>query len=192
MTVREARDTRVTALALEAGRGNPDALEEFIRATQADVWRLVRHLGGADVADDLAQETYARALVSLPGFVGRSSARAWLLAIARRAVVDHFRSLACRPRTSAGTDVAVAADRQRLRAGLSPGPEDVVGLHLLLEGLDPARREVLVLTQVLGLSYAEVAQICGCPVGTVRSRVARAREDMIRAMAHGDRDVDAG
>jgi RNA polymerase sigma-70 factor (ECF subfamily) len=47
--------------------------------------------------------------------------------------------------------------------------------------LTPQRREALVLTQVLGLSYADAAEVCGCPVGTVRSRVARAREDLLRA-----------
>ncbi|HKN55689.1 MAG TPA: sigma factor-like helix-turn-helix DNA-binding protein, partial [Amycolatopsis sp.] len=61
------------------------------------------------------------------------------------------------------------------------GFEDMVELRLLLDGLDPERREVLVLTQVLGLSYAEAADVCGCPVGTVRSRVARAREDLLDA-----------
>jgi RNA polymerase sigma-70 factor, ECF subfamily len=50
----------------------------------------------------------------------------------------------------------------------------------------PERREAFVLTQVAGLSYAEAAEICGCPVGTIRSRVARAREDLV--VAHRDTD----
>ena len=48
----------------------------------------------------------------------------------------------------------------------------------LLAALDPDRRAAFVLTQMLGCSYAETAAICGCPVGTIRSRVARAREDL--------------
>ncbi|WP_084678560.1 sigma factor-like helix-turn-helix DNA-binding protein [Actinopolymorpha alba] len=55
--------------------------------------------------------------------------------------------------------------------------------------MDPERREALVLTQVLGLSYAEVAEICGCPIGTVRSRIARARDDLLRA--DGQREAGA-
>lgn len=52
---------------------------------------------------------------------------------------------------------------------------------MLLDGLAPDRRDALVLTQVLGLSYDEAAEICGCPLGTIRSRVARARDDLITA-----------
>ena len=55
-------------------------------------------------------------------------------------------------------------------------------LRTLVDDLDADRREAFVLTQVLDLSYAEAAEVCGCPVGTIRSRVARAREDLITAM----------
>lgn len=67
--------------------------------------------------------------------------------------------------------------------------EDIVEIRMLLDGVDPDRREALLLTQVLGLSYAEAAEICGCPVGTIRSRVARARDDLLRA---GNQDQSAG
>ena len=67
--------------------------------------------------------------------------------------------------------------------------EDIVEIRMLLDGVDSDRREALLLTQVLGLSYAEAAEICGCPVGTIRSRVARARDDLLRA---GNQDQSAG
>jgi RNA polymerase sigma-70 factor (ECF subfamily) len=67
----------------------------------------------------------------------------------------------------------MAGDHQVL-----PDPADAVLLVQLLAGLDPLRRAAFVLTQLLGLSYAEAAQVCGCPVGTIRSRVARARADL--------------
>ena len=60
-------------------------------------------------------------------------------------------------------------------------------IRILLDGLDPERREALVLTQILGLSYVEAAGVCGCPIGTIRSRVARARDDLLRAASQGDR-----
>jgi RNA polymerase sigma-70 factor (ECF subfamily) len=66
--------------------------------------------------------------------------------------------------------------------------EDIIEIRMLLDGLDTDRRHALMLTQVLGLSYAEAAEVCGCPVGTIRSRVARAREDLITA-AHRDDQV---
>lgn len=170
----------MTALALAAGAGDRDALERFVRSTQRDVWRLVAHLGGIGVADDLTQEVYLRALRSLPGFEGRSSARTWLLSIARRTVVDHIRAAVARPSIAWSADYLLASDADRYaKHTRSAGFEDVVELNVMLAGLAPERREALLLTQVLGLSYAEAAEVAGCPIGTVRSRVARAREDLI-------------
>ncbi|MBE8517378.1 sigma-70 family RNA polymerase sigma factor [Amycolatopsis sp. H6(2020)] len=176
---RNRDDERITALALAAARGDQRAYEEWVRSTQADVWRFVAHLTDSVVADDLTQETYARAVTSLTRFAGRSSSRTWLLSIARRAVVDHFRARSARPQLS-GQDWTDAVEGRSARAD-SSGFEDVVEAGLLLRDLDDERREALVLTQLLGYTYAEVAEICGCPIGTVRSRVARAREDLLAA-----------
>jgi len=181
-------DDATTALALAAGAGDRDALERFVRATQRDVWRLVAHLANVGAADDLTQEVYLRALRSLPGFEGRSSARTWLLSIARRTVVDHIRAAVARPSIAWSTDYLEAADATAHR-GPRTGFEDVVELNVMLDGLAPERREALVLTQVFGLSYAEVADICDCPIGTVRSRVARARDDLLRATGQEDSGV---
>jgi RNA polymerase sigma-70 factor (ECF subfamily) len=169
----------VTALALAAGAGDRAALERFVLLTQRDVWRLVAHLAGVQLADDLTQETYLRAIPSLARFAGRSSARTWLVSIARRVVVDHIRARRTRPRTTGRVDWTAASDRRQAVAhGTVAGFEDVVELNVLLDQLEPERREALVLTQVLGLSYAEAAEVCRCPVGTIRSRVARARDDL--------------
>lgn len=173
----------LTELALAAGRGDRAALDEFIRATERDVWRTVAFLADPGSADDLTQETYLRVIGALPRFAGRSSARTWLLSIARRVVVDQIRRNQARPRTTSQID---------LEGLLSASPaaarfEDVVEIRMLLDGLEPNRRDALVLTQVLGLSYAEAAEVSGCPLGTIRSRVARAREDLIAAAQRDDR-----
>lgn len=176
----------LTELAIAAGKGDRGALERFVRASQRDVWRLVAHLAGVGLADDLTQETYLRALPSLRSFAGRSTARTWLMSIARRVVVDHIRMVTSRPRTTGAVDWTQAADR--LQAGATAGFEDVVEVNVLLDGLMPERREALVLTQVLGMSYVEAADVCGVPVGTIRSRVARARQDLLdtdEARRHG-------
>ena len=94
-------DAYVTDLALRAGRGDKHALTEFIRLTQNDVWRLLAHLAGPQHADDLTQETYLRVLGSLPRFQARSTARTWILSLARRAWVDSVRHDMARPRKSA-------------------------------------------------------------------------------------------
>jgi len=170
-------DDQVTRLALAAGTGDDRALDEFIRATRRDVWRCVAFLGDPGTADDLTQETYLRAIGALPRFTAASSARTWLLSIARRAVVDHIRHNQARPRTTQVDDLEAVVQLRRPAGRF----EDVVEVRLLLDGLSAERREALMLTQVLGLSYAEAAEVSGCPVGTIRSRVARAREDLLAA-----------
>ena len=77
-----------------------------------------------------------------------------------------------------------------MRAGATRrAGDEAVLLAQLVAALDPDRHEAFVLTQVLDLSYAEAAQVCGCPVGTIRSRVARAREDLVRALGDGANDI---
>ena len=166
----------ITALALAAGQGDRTALDRFIRATERDVWRTVAFLADRGSADDLTQETYLRAIGALPRFAGRSSARTWLLSIARRVVVDQVRRNQARPRTTS-FDLDGLLSRPQHTARF----EDVVEARILLDGLSPERRDALVLTQLLGLSYGEAAEVCGCPLGTIRSRVARARDDLIAA-----------
>lgn len=187
------RDAEVTRLALAAGRGDNDALGQFVKYTQRDVWRLVAYLSNVGTADDLTQETFLRAIGSLPSFSGRSSARTWLLSIARRVVVDQIRRDRCRPRTCAATDLSNVVELSRFRGDRQAvaGFEDIVELQILLDGLDVERRQALLLTQVLGLTYAEAATVCGCPVGTIRSRVARAREQLLAASAQRVGDVQA-
>ena len=104
-------DDYVTDLALKAGRGDRAALNDFIALTQDDVWRLLAHLAGREYADDLTQETYLRVLKSLPRFAGRSSARTWLLSLARRTWVDSVRHDMARPRKSAAEYEDVAAEQ---------------------------------------------------------------------------------
>jgi RNA polymerase sigma-70 factor, ECF subfamily len=173
-------DEAVTALALSAARGNERALEAFIKATQHDVWRFVTYLSDAGSADDLTQETFLRAIGAIERFEGRSSARTWLLAIARRVVADHIRHAQSRPRTAA------VYSEQLLHGGShSRGFEDLVEVTTMIAGLNTEQREALLLTQLLGLPYADAAAVCGCPVGTIRSRVARARDALL---ADAERD----
>jgi RNA polymerase sigma-70 factor (ECF subfamily) len=175
-----SNDARTTALALAAGAGDRDALTAFVRATQRDVFRFLYHLCERNEAEDLTQETYLRALRALPRFAGRSCARTWLLSIARRVAADQIRRTMTRPRTTAveDWDTVVAVNPPHRRSGFDEG----ILLRELVAVLEPDRRDAFVLTQMLGLDYAATAEVCGCPIGTIRSRVARAREDLIRAM----------
>lgn len=164
-----------TGWALTARGGDPTAQAAFVRLTQAEVWRFVAALLHPDDADDLTQETYLRAFRALPSFEGRSSARTWLLGIARRACADHLRTVVRRRRL----DERLAAQAHTEHP--YPDPAGHLGAADLLRRLPADRREAFVLTQVLGLSYAEAAAVAGVPVGTIRSRVARARNDLVEA-----------
>ncbi|MFI8191780.1 sigma-70 family RNA polymerase sigma factor [Streptomyces sp. NPDC085946] len=189
-TTTPSADEAATAWALAARGGDSDAVDRFVRALHRDVVRYVAHLSGDPQAvDDLTQDTFLRALGSLHRFEGRSSARSWLLAIARRAVADSHRYAAVRPRPADTADWRLAVERVQPR-GL-PGFDDGVVLLDLLASLPAERREAFVLTQLLGLPYAEAAARSGCPVGTVRSRVARARAALTALLAEGDEAVPA-
>jgi RNA polymerase sigma-70 factor, ECF subfamily len=165
---------RLTHLAHAARSGDRDATRALIDASYAEVWRLCAALVDRQTADDLAQESVLRALRALRSFRGDSSARVWMLAIARRACMDELR----------------ARHRQRHRhqrllsthaAEPATAPDHAAGVATqdLLSGLDPDRRAAFVLTQLLRLSYQDAASICECPPGTIRSRVARARDQLI-------------
>jgi RNA polymerase sigma-70 factor (ECF subfamily) len=163
-------------LADRAATGDPTAQAELIRLTQADVWRLCAHLADRQVAEDLTQETFLRALPALARYEGRASLRTWLLSIARRVCADHLRTRKRRGfvLVGEGTDLAdLVRDAPADEVGGTVAAQDV------LDRLEPERREAFVLTQLVGCSYLEAAEICGVPVGTIRSRVARAREQLL-------------
>ncbi|MFF1408809.1 sigma-70 family RNA polymerase sigma factor [Streptomyces sp. NPDC058289] len=178
-------DEAVTLLALAARDGDPVAVDQFVRALHRDVRRYVAYLSAdPQSAEDLTQETFLRALGSLHRFEGRSSARTWLLSIARRTVVDSLRHKAARPKIADRDDWQTAAEQSQPRD--VPGFEDGVALAELLAAIPAERREVFVLTQLMGLPYAEAALMLGCPIGTVRSRVARARSSLIDLLEDTD------
>src|SRR5690349_20515187 len=166
-----------TALALAARRGDAVAQAAFVRATQTDVWRFCAALVDPGVADDLTQDTFLRAFKALGTIEGRSSARTWLLGIARRACADHLRAVVRRRRL----DARLAA--QATTELPVPDPAHRLATADLLGRLSEERRTAFVLTQVLGLSYAEAAEVEEVPVGTIRSRVARARDELVAAVA---------
>jgi RNA polymerase sigma-70 factor (ECF subfamily) len=168
----------LTRLALKARAGDVDALEGFVEASYDQVWRFCSGLSDPSNADDLAQETFLRAVRSLPGFRGESAARTWLLGIARHVCLDHHRSTARRRRR----DSELRSPGHARRAEW-PDASSAVAAGDLLGRLDSDRRLAFVLTALVGLSYSEAAAVCECPVGTIRSRVARARSDLIAWLA---------
>ncbi|MDQ0313836.1 sigma-70 family RNA polymerase sigma factor [Amorphus orientalis] len=126
--------------------------------------------GNADQADDLVQEALMKAWTSLDRFQPGTNMRAWLFTILRNAFYSEFRK---KRREVEDADGAMAAK-------LSSHPEqlghmDFDDFRRVLDELPSDQREALILIGASGFSYEEAAEICGCAVGTVKSRVNRAR-----------------
>ena len=167
----------LTRLALAAAGGDRVATTAFVRQTQPDVWRLCARLGDRADADDLTQEVYLRALPALARFRGDSSVRTWLLQITRHVCADHVRR-----RTRSRALLGRLTQRHDPTDAVAAPRTGEIELDEAIAGLDPDRRAAFVLTQVTGLTYAEAAEVCEVPVGTIRSRVARARADLLDAL----------
>jgi len=163
----------LSRLALAAADGDHVALRRFVRATQPQVWQLCAYLGSPQDADDLSQETYFRAIRGLAGYRGDAPVVHWLLGIARRVCADEVRRRQRRRRA--------LALLVRSAGPTSTDPAAVADLDALIGGLDEERRAAFVLTQILGYRYEEAAAICNCPIGTIRSRVARARMELVES-----------
>jgi RNA polymerase sigma-70 factor (ECF subfamily) len=158
----------LTSLLLDARDGDRRAFERVLRLVSCDVVRLVRSLADDDEVDDVVQNVFVGAWRSLPTYRAEASGRAWLLAIARRACSDAVRSRQRRRRLHA-TYVDL-----RPSMVVADSAEEYELLELV-RSLPCDARDGFVLTQLIGLPYAEAAAICGVPIGTIRSRVARAR-----------------
>ena len=175
-------------IAADAAGGDPLAAAALVRATQSDVWRLCAALGDPQSADDLTQETFLRAFGALHRFEGRSSLRTWLFGIARHVCADALRARRRRRVTLVrDADDLEPVGGTRLTDSVAEG----AAVTDLLARLAPDRREAFVLTQLIGLSYAEAAEVVGCPVGTIRSRVARARADLVTSLGGVQAGEDA-
>ncbi|MDA8032910.1 MAG: sigma-70 family RNA polymerase sigma factor [Actinomycetota bacterium] len=163
----------LTRLAVAAQAGDDGALDQLVELAYEQVWRLCASLVDEASASDLAQDTFLRAVRALPRFRAEASARTWLLSIARCACMDELRGRTRRRRRDQALVPAAGS------AALAADAAGEVLVADLLARLDPDRRSAFVLTQVLGLTCEEAAEVCECPAGTIRSRVARARDELI-------------
>lgn len=184
-TVRHGMDGHEVARAL--GGDDPAAATALIRSTQADVYRFCARFVPRDDAADLTQEVYLRAFRSRRHYRGEAPVRAWLLGIARAVVADHLRRRARRAGIAPVELAGLAAPEQ---ADPSADPSAPLTQDELLDALPEDQRVAFVLTQIVGLSYAEAAVACAVPVGTIRSRVARARSTLVGIHERSEHDGD--
>lgn len=155
--------------------------EEFARELQ-DVLPSLRAFGRSlcgtrDRADDLVQETLMKAWAARTRFRAGTSFRAWTFVILRNSFLSDRRRLSTTMEVSdEGVDLVMSTPASQDRRLIL---ED---LQRALMRLPEAWREAVVLVGASGLSYQEAADICGCPIGTIRSRVARGRAELDRIM----------
>ena len=138
-----------------------------------------------DEAEDLVQETTLRALRGFETFRADGPVRAWLLTILRNLFINRYRSQVRAPRQLS----LDAIENPDPITPIVPGPERVIlskleneALARAVRALPPAYREVLVMSDMRGLSYQEISDELDLPIGTVRSRLSRARERVRRAL----------
>lgn len=179
-------DEDLTQLAVRAAAGDRAAEEAFVARTMDDVWRYCRHLVGPEHADDATQAAYLRALRSLGSFRGESSAKTWMIGVARNTCLDLRRTLARRSRLDERIQAQPLVLADDLHAEQLPAELDE-----LLATLTADRREAFVLTQLLGFPYDAAAEVIGVPIGTIRSRVARARGDLLALVDHDERGAES-
>lgn len=178
---RPLHDTPLEQAARAAASGDDAAWARLCGAVCDDVWRYCWAIvGDHDLADDATQETFARATTAIRRFRGDSPVKAWFFVLARRSVAD---TLTRHRRVIDLTD--------SLPRPVHPeAPAGQVETTMLIESLEPDVREAFVLTQLVGTSYAEAAQIAGCPIGTIRSRVFRARNQLVAAHEPADENTN--
>jgi RNA polymerase sigma-70 factor, ECF subfamily len=134
--------------------------------------------GKIDHADDLVQETLVKAWMNIGSFVEGTNLRAWLFTILRNIYYSEYRK---RRREIADPDGAFAA---KLSTGpAQSGHMDMLDFRAALQELPDDQREALILIGASGLSYEEAAGICGCAIGTMKSRVNRARNRLAEVLS---------
>ena len=134
--------------------------------------------GNHDRADDLVQETLVKAWSHLTSFAEGTNLAAWLFTILRNIYYSEYRK---RRREVPDSDGAIAA-----RLAMAPSQNshmDFIDFLSALQTLPPDQREALILIGASGLSYEEAAEVCGCAVGTMKSRVNRARNRLIEVLS---------
>ena len=179
MTIEEER-----SLLTRAKAGDSAAFEEIVRANEATVYRLaLRQLGSREDAEDAAQEVFLKAYTGLAAFRGESRISVWLYRITGNVCTDFLRrrkdAVSLSTENEEGEpleldipderfDPAALAERKDLRAQVGKA----------LNALPPEAREILVLRELGGQSYEEIAQSLDLDIGTVKSRIFRARKKL--------------
>lgn len=152
-------------------RGHESALAELFQRYHVDIYNyLLRLIHDRSVAEDLLQEVFVAVWRGAARFRGRSSVKNWVFRIAHNQAVTWLRRLSRLPQESELEDLGGEFDVESLSLRRWRAEQ----VHEALDELTPSHRAVIELAFVHGLSYAEIAEVVGCPLGTVKSRMSYA------------------
>lgn len=170
--------------------GQLDAFEPLVERHRDTVVRVAARIVGPTEAEDVAQEAFLRALSRIRQYRGDGSFRAWLLQVAHRTAIDSARRRRPEPVDEAAIDARAPVDdhRERQPARQLEDRERRDRLELKLRGLREEHRSVLILRDLEGLSYEEIATVTGLPLGTVKGQLHRARNELVELLRHNTYD----
>jgi RNA polymerase sigma-70 factor (ECF subfamily) len=188
-------DDADAALVARAKSGDQRAFEMLVIKYQRRIERLIaRMVRDVDLVQDIAQESFIRAYRALPQFRGDSAFYTWLYRIAvntaKKALVDLKRDPLVTESARASQDDD-DDETSRVERELTDGetPEAVLAskeiartVNAAIEALSDDLRQAITLREIEGLSYEEIAELMNCPIGTVRSRIFRARESIAQRL----------
>ena len=182
-------------------QGDLTAFDQLLRRYEAKVFAVACRLtGNRQDGEDLAQETFVRAWKALPNFRGDASLNTWLITIATNLWRDQLRKRRLPVESMEDTVAFADGEVQQQWADPAPGPQEIVEegetkrqLGQWIGMLKPEFKAALILRDIQGYSYEEVAAITQTSIGTVKSRISRARgylKDRILAEREQNRSSD--
>ena len=179
-------------------RGNVNDFEKLVTAYEKNVYNIaLRMVGDPEDAADMTQETFIKAYRALSGFRGDSKFSSWLYRIASNVCLDFLRSRSRHPQVSLSTvdeDDRATFELPDMRQNPEEQLMKKLGMEAVRRGLEQLpeqQRQILVLRELGGLSYAELAQTLGLEEGTVKSRIFRARKRLC-ALLLRDGNISGG
>lgn len=164
----------------KAQRGDERAFSLIVRAYEQPVFNyILRLVGDRSLAEDLTQEVFLRVFQGLPGFSLRSRFTTWLFQVAKNRVLDELRALERRPRALVHLEEVPPLEVVDAPVERS---ETIDAVWRAVEGLNPDLKMALLLRDVVGLSYAEIAEALEITLATVKWRIYKAREEVQAAL----------